>query len=170
MIRWARNISHWQVIRDLEGQGRPGLSGGWESTPGKEAGSGQFDPALIRGCPKVFIYLYFCLFFSWEAGARIACNLEASQGRSGTTVGPRWQERWGWRKQVIIQTCAKGKGQSEAHDGPGPIHHRWKEASSGVQPLHTFSWSVFLLVSLGKYGSELGMVLEEVAAVGYHDR
>lgn len=123
-----------------------------------------------RTCPKAFTYLYFCLFFSWEAGARIASNLEAPQGRSGTTVGPRWQERWRWRKQLIIQTCAKGKRESEAHAWPGPIHHRWEEARSGGQPLHTFSWSVFLLVSSGKYGSELGMVLEEVAAVGYHDR
>lgn len=68
MIRWARNISHWQVIRDLEGQGRPGLSGGWESTPGKEAGSGQFDPALIRGWPEgihLSVFLPVFLLGSW---------------------------------------------------------------------------------------------------------
>lgn len=110
------------------------------------------------------------MFFSWEAGARIASSLEAPQGRSGTTVGPRWQERWGCRERVVSQTCAKGKRESEARDGPGPIHHRWEGARSGVQPLCTFSWRVFLLVSSGKYGRELGMVLEEVAAVGYHDR
>ena len=76
----------------------------------------------------------------------------------------------GWRERVVIQTCAKGKRESEAPVGPGPIHHRWEKARSGVQPLRTFSWSAFLLVSSGKYGRELGMVLEEVAAVGYHDR
>lgn len=68
MIRYARNISHWQVIRDLEGQARPGLSGDWGSTQGKEPGSGQFDPALIRDLLegiRLSVFLPVFLLGSW---------------------------------------------------------------------------------------------------------
>lgn len=61
---------------------------------------------------------------------------------------------------VVIQICAKCKREFEAHSWPGLVHQGWRKASSGARPQSTFS--CILQVSLGKYGGELAMVLEEV--------
>lgn len=63
-------------------------------------------------------------------------------------------------KLAVIQSCAKSKREFEAYSWPGPVHEGWREACSGARPQNTFPWSV----SLGNYGGELAMVLEEVSA------
>ena len=57
--------------------------------------------------------------------------------------------------------CQRRAREPEAQSWPSQVHQGQSEASSGARPQSTFSWSVSLHVSLGKYRGDLAMVLEE---------